>query len=214
MLCCAIKPLCGWNAEEAASVCRERCGGQGYLSCNRFGSLIGFAHAGITAEGDNRVLFQKTAKELTAAAGTPAVRARLAAGRAPKSLTPAGCAASWGLPLPSPCLRVGRPTSYSVAALLLPMLPFAPPCLPPFLPRLSDLDALAAMFTAREGVLLGELTAAMAGARGGPAVFEEWMLRQSDRVQGTARAYAEREVLAAALRALPQVRAGGGETPP
>jgi hypothetical protein len=46
MLCCGIKPLCGWNAEEAASVCRERCGGQGYLSCNKFGAIIGFAHAG------------------------------------------------------------------------------------------------------------------------------------------------------------------------
>lgn len=32
---------------------------QGYLSCNRFGQIIGFSHAGITAEGDNRVLFQK-----------------------------------------------------------------------------------------------------------------------------------------------------------
>ena len=28
MLCCAIKPLAGWNAEQAASTCRERCGGQ------------------------------------------------------------------------------------------------------------------------------------------------------------------------------------------
>lgn len=64
ILCCTIKPMCGWNLERTASVCRERCGGQGYLSCNRFGSLIGFAHAGLTAEGDNRVLFQKAAKEL------------------------------------------------------------------------------------------------------------------------------------------------------
>ena len=31
-----------------------RCGGQGYLSCNRFGQILGFAHAGMTAEGDNR----------------------------------------------------------------------------------------------------------------------------------------------------------------
>ncbi len=46
MLCCAIKPLCGWNAEEAATVSRERCGGQGYLSCNKFGAILGFAHAG------------------------------------------------------------------------------------------------------------------------------------------------------------------------
>ena len=59
ILCCTIKPMCGWNTERTASVCRERCGGQGYLSCNRFGSLIGFSHAGITAEGDNRVLFQR-----------------------------------------------------------------------------------------------------------------------------------------------------------
>lgn len=63
-LVCAIKPLCAWNIEETATTCRERCGGQGYLSCNRFGSLIGFAHAGMTAEGDNRVLMQKAAKEL------------------------------------------------------------------------------------------------------------------------------------------------------
>ena len=28
MLCCAIKPLCGWNNEDAATTCRERCGGQ------------------------------------------------------------------------------------------------------------------------------------------------------------------------------------------
>lgn len=38
----------------SAACCRERCGGQGYLSVNRFGELIGFAHAGMTAEGDNR----------------------------------------------------------------------------------------------------------------------------------------------------------------
>jgi hypothetical protein len=54
VLCCAIKPLCAWNAEDCATTCRERCGGQGYLSVNRFGALIGFAHAGMTAEGDNR----------------------------------------------------------------------------------------------------------------------------------------------------------------
>jgi acyl-CoA oxidase len=39
------------------SSCRERCGGQGYLSVNRFGELIGFAHAGMTAEGDNRCVY-------------------------------------------------------------------------------------------------------------------------------------------------------------
>ncbi|KAK8731425.1 hypothetical protein OTU49_007604, partial [Cherax quadricarinatus] len=62
-LCCVIKPLASWNLEEIVSVCRERCGGQGYLSCNRFGTFLGLAHAATTAEGDNCVLMQKVAKE-------------------------------------------------------------------------------------------------------------------------------------------------------
>ena len=82
ILCCTIKPMCGWNLERTASLCRERCGGQGYLSANRFGSLIGFSHAGITAEGDNRVLFQKAAKELLSLFTTPAVKARVSLGLA------------------------------------------------------------------------------------------------------------------------------------
>ncbi|KAF9974847.1 hypothetical protein BGZ73_001662 [Actinomortierella ambigua] len=63
-LCCVIKPLVTWNAEKTATTCRERCGGQGYLSVNRFGQFIAFSHAGMTAEGDNSVLMQKVAKEL------------------------------------------------------------------------------------------------------------------------------------------------------
>ncbi|KAF9431912.1 hypothetical protein BGZ76_011532 [Entomortierella beljakovae] len=62
-LCCVIKPLVTWNAERCATICRERCGGQGYLSVNRFGEMIAFSHAGMTAEGDNSVLMQKVAKE-------------------------------------------------------------------------------------------------------------------------------------------------------
>jgi len=58
-MCCAIKALASWNVEQVASVARERCGGQGYLSCNRFGPFIGLAHAAMTAEGDNSVLMQK-----------------------------------------------------------------------------------------------------------------------------------------------------------
>ena len=64
ILCCIIKPLITWHSEDTASTTRERCGGQGYLSCNRFGESISGSHAGITAEGDNRVLMQKVAKEL------------------------------------------------------------------------------------------------------------------------------------------------------
>lgn len=52
-LCCVIKPLVTWHMERIGSICRERCGGQGYLACNRLPSIIGFAHAGMTAEGDN-----------------------------------------------------------------------------------------------------------------------------------------------------------------
>ena len=63
-LCCVIKPLVTWHAENTISICRERCGGQGYLAANRFGEGIAAAHAGLTAEGDNRVIQQKVAKEL------------------------------------------------------------------------------------------------------------------------------------------------------
>ncbi|KAL7062143.1 hypothetical protein AAHC03_01091 [Spirometra sp. Aus1] len=66
-MCCAIKPLASWHLAHTASVCRERSGGQGYLSCNRFGVFLGCAHAAITAEGDNSVLMQKVAKERLAA---------------------------------------------------------------------------------------------------------------------------------------------------
>lgn len=87
MLCCAIKPLCAWNCQETATTCRERCGGQGYLSCNRFGAILGFSHAGMTAEGDNRVLMQKVAKEYMTTMKSAAVQARLKAGQSPIKAT-------------------------------------------------------------------------------------------------------------------------------
>eukprot|EP00834_Sanchytrium_tribonematis_P002513 NODE_79_length_23048_cov_0.747614.p7 type:complete len:522 gc:universal NODE_79_length_23048_cov_0.747614:19912-18347(-) len=62
--CCVIKPLMTWHHQVTATVCRERCGGQGYLSANYLGMSIGFSHAGMTAEGDNAVLMQKVSKEL------------------------------------------------------------------------------------------------------------------------------------------------------
>ncbi|KFM25759.1 Acyl-coenzyme A oxidase 2, peroxisomal [Auxenochlorella protothecoides] len=156
-LVCSIKPLCGWNTEETATTCRERCGGQGYLSCNRFGSIIGFAHAGITAEGDNRVLFTKVAKELTASLHVPEVKARLEAGKKPPAVTVAS---------------------------------------------LSDPEALLALFTARDGRRLAALASAMSGLGSSAEVFDVWMRRESDAVQATATAYAEREVLGACVRAL------------
>merc|ERR1711962_779232 len=62
-MCCAMKPIAAWHLEESVTTSRERCGGQGYLSCNRFGTFLGLAHAAMTAEGDNSVLMQKVAKE-------------------------------------------------------------------------------------------------------------------------------------------------------
>eukprot|EP00126_Sphaerothecum_destruens_P009145 Sdes_comp20439_c0_seq1m14601 len=64
ILCCVIKPFISWHLLKVANIVRERCGGQGYLACNMFGEAISGAHAGITAEGDNRVLMQKVSKEL------------------------------------------------------------------------------------------------------------------------------------------------------
>jgi len=62
-MCCAIKPMTAWHSNKTSVTCRERCGGQGYLSVNRFGAAIGAAHAAMTAEGDNSVLMQKVTKE-------------------------------------------------------------------------------------------------------------------------------------------------------
>ena len=63
-LCCVDKTLNGWNLERVASICRERCGGQGYLSVNKFGDYMSIAHAAVTAEGDNRVLMVKVCKDM------------------------------------------------------------------------------------------------------------------------------------------------------
>jgi acyl-CoA oxidase len=64
LLCCVMKTQISWHSENTATTCRERCGGQGFLAVNRLGEGIVGGHAGITAEGDNRVLMQKIAKEL------------------------------------------------------------------------------------------------------------------------------------------------------
>lgn len=63
-ICCVDKALIGWHGERAISVFRERSGGQGFLAANSFSELIASAHAAITAEGDNKVLMVKVAKDL------------------------------------------------------------------------------------------------------------------------------------------------------
>ncbi|GFR45198.1 hypothetical protein Agub_g6590 [Astrephomene gubernaculifera] len=203
VLCCAIKPLCSWNIEQCGTVCRERCGGQGYLSVNRFGSIIGFAHAGMTAEGDNRVLMQKVAKELLGLSGRlPGLRERVA-GAALPALPPNTLAAV-----------AAGPTGSAALSLL------------------GDLALLRRLLAVREGRLIRQLGAAMAaaaaasnaggsGAAGGAqeATFETWMKRESDLVQATALAFAEREVLDALMRLLglqpqPQSAPSSSSCPP
>ena len=63
-LCCIIKALVAWFTVKAGTICRERCGGQGFLSVNRVDGAIGFGHGGVTGEGDNVILYQKVSKEL------------------------------------------------------------------------------------------------------------------------------------------------------
>lgn len=63
-LCCVDKTLMGWHAEKTATLCRERCGGQGYLAINGLGEALVSSHASLTAEGDNRVLMVKVCKDI------------------------------------------------------------------------------------------------------------------------------------------------------
>ncbi|MEJ2867178.1 acyl-CoA dehydrogenase [Actinomycetospora sp. OC33-EN08] len=59
-----IKALSTWNATQVIQVCREACGGQGYLSENRLGTLRTDTDVFTTFEGDNTVLLQLVAKGL------------------------------------------------------------------------------------------------------------------------------------------------------
>jgi len=66
-----------------------------------------------------------------------------------------------------------------------------------------DLEVLRTIFVTREGRLLGQLGQAMADKTAD--TFDTWMKQQSDLVQATGQAYADREVLEASLRSLGQV---------
>lgn len=59
-----LKVYTSWHAIESLQVCRESCGGQGYLAINRFGTLKADADVFATFEGSNPVLLQLVAKGL------------------------------------------------------------------------------------------------------------------------------------------------------
>ena len=63
-LAAALKATSTWHATETVQVCRECCGGQGYLAENRFAALKADSDVFTTFEGDNTVLLQLVAKSL------------------------------------------------------------------------------------------------------------------------------------------------------
>ena len=63
-LAAGFKAWSSWNATDTIQVCRECCGGQGYLTTNRLPSLKADTDIFTTFEGDNTVLMQLVAKSL------------------------------------------------------------------------------------------------------------------------------------------------------
>lgn len=61
-LAAGIKAYCTWNTTSTLQVCREACGGSGYLWENRLGELKADTEIFTTFEGDNTVLMQLVAK--------------------------------------------------------------------------------------------------------------------------------------------------------
>lgn len=63
-LAAGLKAYTTWTNIESLQVCRECCGGQGYLSENRFADLKADTDIFCTFEGDNTVLMQLVVKSL------------------------------------------------------------------------------------------------------------------------------------------------------
>lgn len=61
-LAAGLKALSTWNTTETIQICREACGGKGYLSEMYFDKLKADSDIFTTFEGDNTVLLQLTAK--------------------------------------------------------------------------------------------------------------------------------------------------------
>ena len=62
----ALKAFATWNSFQTAQTCREVCGGEGYMTFNRFAALKADVDVFTTFEGDNTVLLQLVAKNLLA----------------------------------------------------------------------------------------------------------------------------------------------------
>ncbi|RHY34186.1 hypothetical protein DYB32_001076 [Aphanomyces invadans] len=176
VLCSAIKPVVSWNSENVVSICRERCGGQGYLSANRFGEVLGFSHAAITAEGDNRVLMTKVTKEL----GELLKQGRY-------KLSPSSL----------PLVLIVKRISLLVAA----DKPFAGT---PSWNDLEYLKYLLGVREAALFGKLGKIM--KSDLEQGKTVFDVWMLEQSALIQDIALSYVERMSFEATLESLQDSR--------
>lgn len=64
VLAAGLKVFSTWNTTNTIQMCRESCGGQGYLALNRFAALKADTDVFTTFEGDNTVLMQLVAKGL------------------------------------------------------------------------------------------------------------------------------------------------------
>ena len=63
-LAAGLKAASTWHATDTIQMCRECCGGQGYLTVNRFADLKADTDVFTTFEGDNTVLLQLVAKSM------------------------------------------------------------------------------------------------------------------------------------------------------
>jgi acyl-CoA oxidase len=63
-LAAGLKAFATWHASQTIQICREACGGQGYLAVNRFAALKADSDVFTTFEGDNFVLLQLVTKGL------------------------------------------------------------------------------------------------------------------------------------------------------
>jgi acyl-CoA oxidase len=63
-LAAGLKAATTWNTTATIQMCRESCGGEGYLAVNRFAALKADTDIYTTFEGDNTVLLQLVARNL------------------------------------------------------------------------------------------------------------------------------------------------------
>ena len=165
LLCCVMKTQISWHAENTATTSRERCGGQGFLAANRLGEGIVGGHAGITAEGDNRVLMQKIAKELLGLANKKQIAKQSIINQLPSSIR--------------------RSIDGTLTG------------------SLSDHLFLLRLLEAREAHRLTELAVRLnQNKKKGKSLYDAWMFKESDAIQGLAQAYADRMVFQSCIEKL------------